>query len=98
MENYNKEMELTGVNLEDVAVQSLEEVDFNAMDPEQILQETGKEALKAAGLIAAGLVVTHVTCKYIVPFAVKKVKEFKEKREQAKTEPELPMDNENDEE
>lgn len=98
MENYNKEMELTGVNLEDVAVQSLEEVDFNAMDPEQILQETGKEALKAAGLIAAGLVVTHVTCKYIVPFAVKKVKEFKEKREQAKSEPELLMNNENDEE
>lgn len=98
MENYNKEMELTGVNLEDVAVQSLEEVDFNAMEPEQILQETGKEALKAAGIIAAGLVVTHVTCKYIVPFAVKKVKEFKEKREQAKSEPELLMDNGNDEE
>lgn len=98
MENYNKEMELTGVNLEDVAVQSLEEVDFNAMEPEQILQETGKEALKAAGVIAAGLVVTHVTFKYVVPFAVKKVKEFKEKREQAKYEHELTMNNENDEE
>lgn len=108
MENYNEykemlmnEMDLTGVDLEsldDFVKETVDEIDFNAMEPEDILRDTGKDALIAAGLITAGLAVTYATCKYVVPFAMKKVKEFKQKREQAKFERELTMNEEQDNE
>lgn len=108
MENYNEykemlmnDMDLTGVDLESLdefAKQTVEEIDFNAVEPEEILKDTGKDALIAAGLIAGGLIVTHVAMKYVVPFAMKKVKQFKAKREQAKFERELTMNEEQDDE
>ena len=108
MENYNEykemlmnDMDLTGVDLDsldDFVKETVDEIDFNGMTPDEILENTGRDALLAAGLIAAGLVVTHVTCKYVVPFASKKIKEFKQKREQAKFERELTMNEEQDNE
>lgn len=82
------DMDLTGVDMDSIdefckqTVQELADVTENQMTPEEILENTGLDALKAAGLIAAGLVVTHVTMKYVVPFAMKKVKELKEKKVQ----------------
>ena len=109
MENYNEykemlmnDMDLTGVDLDSIDDFVKETVDernnFNEMTPDEILENTGKDALLAAGLIAAGLAVTYVTSKYVVPFAMKKVKEFKQKREQAKFERELTMNEEQDNE
>ncbi len=106
MYNEYKEMLMNDMDMEGIDLDSLDEfvknsideMDFNAnMEPEEILQNTGLNAMKAAGLIAAGLVVTHVTCKYVVPFAMKKVKEFKAKREQAKFEKEMSLLNEHNE-
>lgn len=106
MENYNEykemlmnDMDLTGVDLDgldDFVKETVDEIDFNAMTPDEILENTGKDALLAAGLIAAGLAVTYVASKYVVPFTMKKVKEFKQKREQAKFERELTMNEEQD--
>lgn len=108
MENYNEykemlmnDMDLTDVDLDsldDFVKETVDEIDFNTMEPEEILQQTGKDALLAAGLIAGGLLVTHLTMKYAVPFAMKKVREFKQKREQAKFERELTMNEEQDDE
>lgn len=108
MDKYNEykemllnDMDLTDVNLEgldEFVKETVDEIDFNEMTPDEILENTGKDALLAAGLIAAGLVVTHVTFKYVVPFASKKIKEFKQKREQAKFERELTMNEEQDNE
>lgn len=95
------EMDLTDVDLDsldDFVKQSVDEIDFDAMTPDEILEDTGKDALLAAGLIAASLAVTYVTSKYVVPFAMKKVREFKQKREQAKFERELTMNEEQDNE
>ena len=101
MENYN---ELLNNEMENLEVNDL--VDFIPEDAyelpiqyneDDILKQTGKDALLAAGLIAGGLVVTHLTMKYAVPFAMKKVREFKAKKEQRKYEKELTMNN-NDEE
>lgn len=84
------EMDMEGIDLESFdefckqTVEELADITESRMTPEEILENTGLEALKAAGLIAAGLVVTHVTMKYVVPFAMKKVRELKTKREQAK--------------
>ena len=107
-EKYNEykemllnDMDLTDVNLEgldEFVKESVDEIDFNAITPDEILENTGKDALLAAGLIAAGLAATYVTSKYVVPFAMKKVREFKQKREQAKFERELTMNGEQDEE
>lgn len=108
MENYNEykemlmnDMDLTGVDLDsldDFVKETVDEIDFNGMTPDEILENTGKDALLAAGLIAAGLVATYATFKYVVPFASKKIKEFKQKREQAKFERELTMNEEQDNE
>ena len=108
MENYNEykemlmnDMDLTGVDLDsidDFVKETVDEINFNEMTPDEILENTGKDALLAAGLIAAGLAVTYVTSKYVVPFAMKKVREFKQKREQAKFERELTMNEEQDNE
>lgn len=95
------EMDLTDVDLDsldDFVKQSVDEIDFDAMTPDEILEDTGKDALLAAGLIAACIAVTYATSKYVVPFAMKKVKEFKQKREQAKFERELTMNEEQDNE
>lgn len=107
-ERYNeyKEMLLNDMDLTDVDLDSLDdfvketvdEMDFDAMTPDEILENTGKDALLAAGLIAGSLLVTHLTMKYVVPFAMKKVREFKQKREQAKFERELTMNEKQDEE
>lgn len=102
MENYN---ELLNNGMDNLETNDL--VDFVAeandlvpveLNEDDILRQTGKDALLAAGLIAGGLVVTHLTCKYAIPFAMKKVKEFKAKREQAKFEKELSMPDGNEEE
>lgn len=94
MENYNEllnngvdNLEVGG-NLVEVAEECMDLVpaELNADD---IIKQTGKDALLTAGLIAGGLVVTYLNCKYVVPFAMRKVKEFKAKREQAKYEKEL---------
>jgi hypothetical protein len=103
MENYNEllnnEMENLEVvdNLAEFAAEMNDLVPVE-MNEDEILKQTGKDALLAAGLIAGGLVVTHLTIKYAVPFAMKKVSEFKAKREQRKYEKELSMPEENDEE
>jgi hypothetical protein len=100
-----RDMDLTDVDLDsidDFVKQTVDEIDFNEMTneitPDEILENTGKDALKTAGLIAAGLVAAHVTIKYVVPFASKKIKEFKQKREQAKFEHELTINEEQDNE
>ena len=108
MENYNEykemlmnDMDLTGVdldNFDEIVKETFDEIDFNEVTPDEILENTGKDALLAAGLIAAGLAATYVASKYVVPFAMKKVKEFKQKREQAKFERELTMNEEQDNE
>ena len=108
MTNYDEykemlmnDMDLTGVDLDsldDFVKETGDEINFNEMTPDEILENTGKDALLAAGLIAAGLAVTYVTNRYVVPFAMKKVKEFKQKREQAKFERELTMNEEQDNE
>lgn len=82
------DMDLTGVDMDSIdefckqTVAELAEVTESELAPEEIIQNTGLNALKTAGLIAAGLAVTHVTMKYVVPFATKKVKELKEKKVQ----------------
>lgn len=76
------EMDLTDVDLDsldDFVKQSVDEIDFVAMTPDEILEDTGKDALLAAGLIAAGLAVTYVTSKYVVPFAMKKSENLNKK-------------------
>lgn len=103
MENYNELLNNEMENLEvvdDLAEFAAEMNDLVPveMNEDEILKQTGKDALLAAGLIAGGLVVTHLTMKYVVPFAMKKVREFKAKREQRKYEKELTMPEENDEE
>lgn len=108
MENYNEykemlmnDMDLTDVDLDsldDFVKETVDEINFNEMTPDEILENTGKDALLAAGLIAAGLAVTYVTSKYVVPFTMKKFKDFKQKREQAKFEHELTMNEEQDDE
>lgn len=106
MYNEYKEMLMNDMDMEGVDLDSLDEfvknsideMDFNAnMEPEEIIENVGKQALLAAGLIAAGLAVTHLTMKYAVPFAMKKVRELKAKREQAKFEKEMSLLNEHDE-
>ena len=82
------DMDLTGVDMDSIdefckqTVAELAEVTESELAPEEIIQNTGLNALKTAGLIAAGLAVTHVTMKYVVPFTMKKVKELKEKKVQ----------------
>ena len=108
MTNYDEykemlmnDMDLTGVDLDsldDFVKETVDEINFNEMTPDEILENTGKDALLAAGLIAAGLAVTYVTNRYVVPFAMKKVKEFKQKREQTELERELTMNEEKDNE
>lgn len=103
MENYNELLNNEMENLEvvdDLAEFAAEMNDLVPveMNEDEILKQTGKDALLAAGLIAGGLVVTHLTMKYAVPFAMKKVRELKAKREQRKYEKELTMPEENDEE
>lgn len=103
MENYNELLNNEMENLEvvdDLAEFAAEMNDLFPveMNEDEILKQTGKDALLAAGLIAGSLVVTHLTMKYAVPFAMKKVREFKAKKEQRKYEKELTMPEENDEE
>lgn len=102
MENYN---ELLNNEMDNLVVDEF--ADFIpeeayelpvVLNEDEILKQTGKDALLAAGLIAGSLVITHLTMKYAVPFAMKKVREFKAKREQRKYEKELTMPEENDEE
>lgn len=68
------------------------------IDADDILKQTGKDALIATGLIAAGLAVTYVGIKYVVPKLKGKIKDVKAKREQAKFEAELTSVNNEDEE
>lgn len=103
MENYNELLNNEMENLE--VVEDLVELtaEMNDLVPvemneDEILKQTGKDALLAAGLIAGGLVITHLTVKYAVPFAMKKVREFKAKKEQRKYEKELTIPEENNEE
>lgn len=108
MENYKEmlineisEMDLTNVDLEnanDLVKEVVDEITFEQMDADDIIRQTAKDALAATALIAAGLAVTHITCKYVIPFAMKKVEQFKQKREQAKYEKSLTVaDSEKDE-
>ena len=68
------------------------------IDADDILKQTGKDALIATGLIAAGLALTYVNCKFVIPKVVGKIKEVKAKREQAKFEAELTSVSNEDEE
>ena len=103
MENYNELLNNEMENLEvvdDLAELATEMNDLVPveMNEDEILKQTGKDALLAAGLIAGSLVVTHLTMKYAVPFAMNKVREFKAKKEQRKYEKELSMPDNDDEE
>ena len=103
MENYNELLNNEMENLEvvdDLAEFAAEMNDLVPveMNEDEILKQAGKDALLAAGLIAGGLVVTHLTMKYAVPFAMMKVREFKAKKEQRKYEKELSMSDNDDEE
>lgn len=105
MENYNEllnnvEMENLEV-VDDLAEFVVEEVNDLVpveLNEDEILKQTGRDALIAGGLIAASLIATHVTCKYLIPKAVKLARDLKAKREQAKYEKELTMGNNEDDE
>ena len=92
MENYNEVLNNVEVNeVVEGATDLVEATDLVPveLDADEILKQTGKDALMAAGLIAAGLAVTYVGCKFVVPKVMGKIKEAKAKREQAKFEAEL---------
>ena len=96
MENYNELLNNgmdnleVGENLVEVAEECMDLVPVE-LDADDILAQTGKDALLAAGLIAGGLAITYLNCKYVIPFAMRKVKEFKARREQAKFEKEMSL-------
>lgn len=93
MENYNEVLNNLEVNevVEEGLTDLVEATDLVPveLDADEILKQTGKDALIAAGLIAAGLAITYVNCKFVIPKVMGKIKEAKAKREQAKFEAEL---------
>lgn len=93
MENYNEVLNNLEVNevVEEGLTDLVEATDLVPveLDADEILKQTGKDALMAAGLIAAGLAITYVNCKFVIPKVMGKIKEVKAKREQAKFEAEL---------
>ena len=100
MENYNEVLNNVEVNeVVEGATDLVEVTDLVPveLDADEILKQTGKDALMAAGLIAAGLAVTYVSCKFVIPKVMGKVKEAKAKREQAKFEAELTSVDDNEE-
>lgn len=100
MENYNEVLNNVEVNeVVEGATDLVEATDLVPveLDADEILKQTGKDALMAAGLIAAGLAVTYVSCKFVIPKVMGKVKEAKAKREQAKFEAELTSVDNNEE-
>lgn len=100
MEQYNEVLNNVEVNeVVEGATDLVEATDLVPveLDADEILKQTGKDALMAAGLIAAGLAVTYVSCKFVIPKVMGKVKEAKAKREQAKFEAELTSVDNNEE-
>ena len=100
MEQYNEVLNNVEVNeVVEGATDLVEATDLVPveLDADEILKQTGKDALMAAGLVAAGLAVTYVGCKFVVPKVIVKIKEAKAKREQAKFEAELTSVDNNEE-
>ena len=94
MNNVNEGMEVVE-ELTKIAEADLLPTEISADD---ILKQTGKDALITTGLIAAGLAATYVGFKYVVPKVKGLIKEAKAKKEQAEFEAELTSVNNEDEE